>query len=261
MIASDDIREKFKRMGADVTFEDRRWKSQSAPVIDVVDDTFVIDTRSDPKAKVRIIDTRPKERHLLLMVRSGKGEVSKYLMGHDERHWFVAAVPELLPVRNVADAMEALKPIRVKNRQKRLGVTAKDRNRRHQEAYIRQGEWFFMPAPQLTTAGCVSHCNEPIQRGRGKPHFCEELIRKDGYSVWVHGIHAPNGLTQAAFKKLPRKVRETFGWSTAFVSDFVYARGYVRHQDHKTIHLKEWHRVLPNTENKARAFEHLKFLD
>ena len=133
MIASDDIREKFKRMGADVTFEDRRWKSQSAPVIDVVDDTFVIDTRSDPKAKVRIIDTRPKERHLLLMVRSGKGEVSKYLMGHDERHWFVAAVPELLPVRNVADAMEALKPIRVKNRQKRLGVTAKDRNRRHQE--------------------------------------------------------------------------------------------------------------------------------
>ena len=38
-------------MGAEVTFEDRRWKSQSAPVIDIVNDTFVIDTRSDPPSE------------------------------------------------------------------------------------------------------------------------------------------------------------------------------------------------------------------
>ena len=261
MIAVEGIREKFNSIGADVAFEDRRWKSQSAPVIDVVDDTFVIDTRYDPQAKVRVIDTRPEERHLLLIVRSGKGEVSKYLMGHDERHWFVAAVPEQLPMKNVADAMEALKPARVRNRQKRLGVRAKDRNRRRQKAFIRQGKWFFMPSQKLDTAGCVILRNEPIRRGRGKPHICEELIRKDGYRVWVHGMHAPNGITQAAFKKLPRKVKETFGWSTAFVSDIVYVRGHVRHPDHKTICLKEWHRVLPNTENKARAFRHLNFLD
>jgi hypothetical protein len=43
-----DIREKLYSIGAEVTFEDRRWNSKSAPVIGVVDDTFVIDTRSDP---------------------------------------------------------------------------------------------------------------------------------------------------------------------------------------------------------------------
>jgi len=84
-----------------------------------------------------------------------------------------------------------------------------------------------MPAPNMNMAGCVILGNEPIRRGRGKPHICEELIRKDGYRVWVHGMHAPNGITQAAFKKLPRKVRETFGWNTAFVSDFVCARGHL----------------------------------
>ena len=70
-------------------------------------------------------------------------------------------------------------------------------------------------------------------------------------------FHAPNGLTQAAFKKLPRKVRETFGWSTAFVSDFVYARGYVRHQDHKTIHLKDAPGTAQHREQGpcVRAFE------
>ena len=34
----------------------------------------------------------------------------KFLCGHDERHWFVAGVPERAPVSNVVTAMEALKP-------------------------------------------------------------------------------------------------------------------------------------------------------
>jgi len=50
MFAMDDIRE-FNGIGEEITFEDERWKSQSKPVIDLVDDTFVIDTRSDAKRK------------------------------------------------------------------------------------------------------------------------------------------------------------------------------------------------------------------
>ena len=42
---------------------------------------------------LEVIDIRLRDRHLLLLARSA-GEKSKFLLGHDERHWFVAAVPE-----------------------------------------------------------------------------------------------------------------------------------------------------------------------
>ena len=42
---------------------------------------------------LEVIDVRLRDRHLLLLARSA-GEKSKFLLGHDERHWFVAAVPE-----------------------------------------------------------------------------------------------------------------------------------------------------------------------
>jgi hypothetical protein len=45
----------------------------------------------------------------LLLVR-GAGEKRKFLCGQDERHWFVAAIPESAPVGTVRQAKEALKP-------------------------------------------------------------------------------------------------------------------------------------------------------
>ena len=51
---------------------------------------------------LRVLDVQPKERHLLLMVDdapevppSRRAGEQKFLCGHDERHWFVAAVPEM----------------------------------------------------------------------------------------------------------------------------------------------------------------------
>ena len=41
----------------------------------------------------------------------------------------------------------------------------------------------------------------------------------------------------------------------------VYARGRVRHPDHKTIFLNGWHRVLMNTENEAPGMRKVVFLD
>ena len=41
-----------------------------------------------------MLDTRPNLRHLLLMSRNCRtGAKEKFLCGHDERHWFVAAIP------------------------------------------------------------------------------------------------------------------------------------------------------------------------
>ena len=41
----------------------------------------------------------------------------------------------------------------------------------------------------------------------------------------------------------------------------VYVRGRVRHADHRTIVLNDWHSVLMNTEVQAKAMRNLAFLD
>ncbi len=81
----------------------------------------------------------PRQRHLLLMSRTDADEKHKFLCGHDERHWFVAAVPEERGVSTVQTAMEALKPREVIGRQRLLQVRSKNWNRRKNEAFIRQG--------------------------------------------------------------------------------------------------------------------------
>jgi len=293
MIVKESIQAKFEKIGAAVVFEDalarrrlRRNKENEHKAVRMADDsgvnasrpthvvdikaidgreTFVVDTFDDPKVKVEVLDVRPRDRHLLLMVADGK-EKAKYLMGHDERHWFAAAVPESAHAKNVPDAMDALKPTRILTKQTKAGVKAKDRNRRKNDAYMRQGEWFFIPAPRFKESDGVIHRNESIQRGRSKPHICQELIRKGGSTVWVHPKWAPNGVTEAQANAI--RNRNGIMWSenrsewTQRVADATaYVRGFVKHSDHKTIHLKGWHRVLPNTEDKAKAGRFLKFLD
>jgi hypothetical protein len=51
------------------------------------------------------------------------------------------------------------------------------------------------------------------------------------------------------------------GWERRVRDAGVYARGSVRHPDHATIALHEWHRVWMNTENKTRQTANVAFLD
>jgi hypothetical protein len=77
------------------------------------------------------------------------------------------------------------------------------------EKVIRQGEWFFVPVSDFTPD--VIHRNTAINRfipRAGKPHIVDEIGIADG----------------------------------------IYARGGVRHPDHKTIKLRGWHRVVKNLE-------------
>src|SRR6202043_1855273 len=122
---------------------------------------------TDPE--VAVLDVQPADRHLLLMVREG-GEKHKYLCGHDERHWFVAAVPESAPVGTVRQAKEALKPIEVQVAQGLRKLRQEARNRRKNTASRRQGEWFFLPLPGFRVNDSLVLRNEPLRRGRGKPH-------------------------------------------------------------------------------------------
>ncbi len=272
----DSIIPRFEKMGArvkvtqtarQVAFWFNRGMRPAAPVtIDIQRDRKgeFFDVRYRPDVTVEVIDVRPADRHLLLMVREPKGPrqvtKSKFLCGHDERAWFVAAVPESSSASNVPTAKEALKPEVVRREQSRKHIKSKDLGKRHTDAYIRQGEWFFLPLPQMVVDSRLILRNEPISRGRGKPHRCEFVYRTGGQTVWVNRKY-PNGLTPAQYAALPSDQREASGWRWMVRDPSVFARGAIRHADHKTIILPCWHLVQMNTETQSRAMRNVAFLD
>jgi hypothetical protein len=158
--------------------------------------------------------------------------------------------------------MEALKPAGLIALQFRKKVRQKNWNRRRNEAFRRQGEWFFVPESNLTVNPKLVLTNEPLRRGRGKPHIVDYLYRSGGEVVYVCG-QKPNGLTQAQFDTLVSRKPEArhWAWSTMRRNPSVYVKGRVRHADHATIVLEDWHRVLMNTETQAAAMRHVAFLD
>lgn len=275
MVDTIPVERAFDKMGANVIVREdkpQRFRRQLIrPTIDVREvegkETFILDVPEDlsDRVSISVIDNQPKIRHLLLLVRTegeikGQAEVEKYLCGHDERHWFVSAVNG----KNVMDALTNLKPASVQSIEKRVGVKRARKNKHHNEAWTRQGEWFFIPAPDFDPhAEKTTYCrNEPITRGRGsKPHMCEELARRGGQVVYVDGSH-PNGMTeseyQAFMKTIPEERKRFLNFRTMVADAEVYVRGKIRHPDHKTVDLKIWHRVQLNGEIVSSA---VRFLD
>ena len=173
------------------------------------------------------LDVRPKMRHLVLDVSGWRLPISgRYLCGHDERHWFVASLPSDRRTATVRGAMETLKPDIVRREQKRKGVKHR-RYRRKTAAYVRQGEWFFLPRP-LMHVGERAVRNGQLAREGGKPHGAEWLYRPEG-------------------------------------RDETFVRGAVSHPDHETIYLQVWHRVVQNNEAEptttASPFTRMAYLD
>lgn len=262
------IERHFARIGARAKVHaDRVRRAATGVRIDVGHDGdgefFDIALATGSAAALDVVDAQPQIRHLLLMSRQD-GEKHKFLCGHDERHWFVAAVPERLPVSTVRTAFEALKPRSVRYVQDQLlHVKPRKRNRRRNEAFVRQGEWFFVPAPARFRANPkLILRNEPLRRGVGKPHLCEELIREGGQLVYVSPQH-PQGLTEWQFRRaIERQPKlRNLQWVTQRRNPQVFVRGKIRHADHKTIVLSEWHQVLMNTETESLAMRHVAFID
>jgi hypothetical protein len=259
---------KFARIGARLKIADRpsgRTRTAGAVALDVRADRrgefFEFALQPDAASEVAVLDAQPVDRHLLLLVREGE-QKSKFLCGHDERHWFVAAIPEAAPVGTVRQAKEALKPTEVISAQarNRLGVSA--RNRRKNAAFIRQGEWFFLPAPGFVADERLVLRWEPLRRGGGKAHWAEFLYRAGGESVHVCPSR-PNGVTEAEYRRIlaGNPGAKAWGWGARRRNPGVYVRGRVRHPDHSTITLRGWHRVVMNTESQSRAMRSVAFLD
>lgn len=251
------IQRYFNRIGADIVLAKPPfvWNNQPAvPSFDVRTrkdrEHFIL--RCDPKLLqgIQALDVQPKDRHLLIQVVTGEGRnISKLklLCGHDERRWFVAAVQRT--ASTVMTAKEALKPSVVVEAQKRVRAKQQDWHKRRQKAYLRQGEWFFLPTPDLQVDRCLILRNEPIQRGRAKPHRCEELYRAGGETVMVSQKRL-NGITMQQYEQLVRQQPESqlWRWRRMSRNPTAYARGRVRHPDHSTILLPGWHRIVGNTE-------------
>jgi len=260
---------KFARIGARLKIADRparRFRTPSVISLDVQTDRkgefFEIAQQSGAAAAVEVLDVQPADRHLLLLVREGK-EKSKYLCGHDERHWFVAGIPDKAAVGTVRQAKEALKPTEVQADQARNRIKGNARNRRKNAAYVRQGEWFFIPAREVAIAEELVLRNEPLTRGNGgKPHWAEFCYRTGGETVYVCSRH-PSGITEVEYRRIVNgnARAKNRGWQTMRRNPGVYVRGRVRHPDHKTIVLHGWHRVLMNTENQSKAMRNVAFLD
>jgi hypothetical protein len=221
------IRQAFEAIGADLIVE----SAGNVFEIDVREtagrEAFLLQYPLSEGITAEALDVKPKHRHLVLDVSGWRLPISgRYLCGHDEQHWFVASLPISPRTTTVRGALEALKPAAVLRAQKRLGVKHR-RHRRKTLAYVRQGEWFFLPRPMMHV-GDLAVQNGQLMREGAKPHRVEWLYRPDG-------------------------------------SDETFARGAVSHPDHETIRLQVWHRVVQNTEVRLdpveESFTRMAFLD
>jgi hypothetical protein len=267
----------FAQMGAQVkvrevpsrwTQGDRSWISPQDYSLDIRRDgkgeffELCIPTHLSETLDVTVMQSEPKQRHLLLFVRKpgDKPQLDRFLCGHDEREWFIAAVPG--GASSVYQAMDALQPAPVRQALAGHKVSTNKRYSRKNRAFRRQGEWFFVPELTMVVDPKLVLLNEPLRRGAGKPHMVEQLFRTGGETVYVSSKH-PNGLLPAKYKRLlksdPSAAR--WGWRTMRRDMGVYARGAVSHADHATITLPFWHRVMMNTETQSRTMRNVAFLD
>jgi hypothetical protein len=247
----------FASIGARVKFRTGpaigRWRmalASNSLTIDLQRDKrgeFFEITLGDQAPDFEILQVKPQHRHLLLYARDGQ----RFLCGFDERHWFVAGIEGA--VSTIRAAKQSLMPSAIREQAMNLS-SAKIENRRN-AVFIRQGEWFFVPVRIEVPAAMILR-DEPLRRTmRNKPHICQELYREGGEFVYI-----VNGkeLTPEEFAKRKLKNPAIRPQQTMVRNPTVYARGYVKHDDHATIKLKSWHRVFLNAEFTTAA---VTFLD
>lgn len=272
---TDVLEKKFSEMGARVKLREPGRSSSFS--IDILNDEEgpYFDVQAEKRLEMQVLDLKKKDRHLLLMTKDGDIK-SKYLCGHDERHWFTCSIPESAGVSTVDSAKEALKPKELRDIEKKEGLRPKNAHKRKRllksgKKIQRQGEFMFVPEPGFSPdKGSLSIVlkKEPMRRGdRSKPHYAEYLYRTGGITVHVSGYDQKArsfGYTEKEYKELIQKdetARNT-RWQIMKRDPEVFVKGKITHTDHSTLDLgSTWHKVLMNTENRARAFRNVAFLD
>lgn len=256
------VEKAFQQIGTKLVIQDGQWRPRQVGAsgwrlnirTNGKQEHFVL-TRWSP-LQITVPEVQPANRHLLLSISDGKSP-AKFLCGHDERHYFAAGVST--GVHSIQKAMESLQPAPIRELAARL--RPKDRFTRKNEAYLRQGEWFFVPMGEdFKVPPLLILTNEPIRRGRSKPHMCQHIYRTGGRDVMFHRSLAPTGMDPNKFVALDDEVRVKHGWTRMRVDAEVYAMGKITHSDHATLTLHGWHRVYLS-EEVSYSSEVFGFLD
>lgn len=245
----DTLDRSFRRIGARVRF----GEGGLDVLRDGAGEFFRLDLGTAKAGGYEALDLQPRRRHLVLVA----GD-DRFLCGHDERHWFVAGLRQR-SATTVEQAMDSLRPEPAREALRRAGIRHERRHDRRNPAFLRQGEWFFVPAPSFASSGVILR-KEPLRRGRGKPHVADELARAGGVSVWV-SRDFPNGLIQREYEELRRGNADLWArqqWRPMVRDAEAYVRGKVRHPDHATLVLRGWHRVALALDVASRQ---MAFLD
>src|SRR6266542_1402769 len=190
---NESLKRHFAGIGARVKVGEARltsWRNDAGINIgaDAQGEFFDIKIDSEDPREYRVIDLRHEQRHLLLMSENDK---AKFLCGFDERHWFVCAVPGE-GVTNVRSAMEALQPTEVRQAVRSRVKRSKNRLRRRNEAFVRQGEWFFIPEPNLVV-------EEAFVRGRVWHPDHKTVILRCWHRVLMNTEHLAPGRSNVTF--------------------------------------------------------------
>lgn len=181
----------------------------------------------NPAAEMLILDKAPQTRHLLAMLRyvpeNPKETIKQhFILGHDERQLFVVGVD---PVSTLADAFTSLKPRSIRRMEQRGAKV------------IRQGDWFFTRVAGSTAFyeqnGIAYHGQQiggPAANRRGlrvgTPHVADEqLVCIGDVFRWQDGQQ--------------RKIGREIKW--------ILVRGKIRHPEHATVELLNWHFAVQNT--------------
>lgn len=276
----EHLEKKFEKIGASVDIVNRELNSGFR--MDVRGNTFILGT---PKgSELQVLDIDEKAKHLLLFARDSDGEKSKFLAGFDEREFFISGVKR--NSINIDAAKQGLKPAGVVESQKKHKVKKKNRHKRKNEGFLRQGEWYFVPVDDLKVEEWLILKNEPLMlanaRAGSNPHIAEEAYRSGGTQVYIPNVGFTElnkameatsftreqfnaGLRGAERTKLINKYRaaSSWGWRPMMRNPLLYVRGKIRHgnfknPEHKPTILRGWHRVELNDEVRSAA---VVFLD
>lgn len=205
--------------------------------------------------RVQILNTDPKYRQLVLLVKEAPGVIKtreydrdlrkrvvretrvpgqtrRFLLGFDERDLFLCQLPAAARITTVRQAHEVLRT---------PGLPTKKK-------VVRQGEWFFSLATkedleQIAKNKLVVKKKWPISGpGRGKPHTADEYVE-------ILGKDLPPLPPETGIGRMSTRRFSAASNKGTVLGMFV--RGKVRHLDHATVEFHEWHKVVRNTEDRG----------
>ena len=259
------IQRAFHKAGARVTLrslaEPPHGSSQRPLAIDIARDESgeYFDVQLASNVWLAPLDVRSQSRHLLLRAWSPLGE-DRFLCGHDEFHWFVAALPAHPAAESVDEAKEALKPQLVQKLENRKH---RGKQPRMSDVYVRQGEWFFVPCPHASIdRNRIVSAGELRRRSDSKPHRCDFLYQ-DGEREYECQRFPKLAFYESEYKQILRTRRraKNWKWRPMPFSPDIYVKGWVRHADHSPLFLDVWHRVEMNRETDELSMSRMVYRD